>query len=88
MKKCTHAKIILKNLTQKKKTKHTPSGYSLFMHCSFDPTELHSMELHSAKNKLDCYKGKGCMEKFCKDLRGYAMIVINYEKKKKKKRYH
>ena len=53
--------MILKNLTQKKKTKHTPSGYSLFMHCSFDPTELHSMELHSAKNKLDCYKGKDCI---------------------------
>ena len=58
------------------------------MHCSFDPTELHSMELHSARNKLDCYKGKNCMEKFCKDLRGHAIIVINYEKKNKKKRYH
>ena len=29
-------------------TKHTPSGYSLFTHCSFDAT----------KNKLDCYRGK------------------------------
>ena len=29
-----------------KKTKHTPSGYSLFKNCSFD----------TAKNKLDCYK--------------------------------
>ena len=45
-----------------KKTKHTPSGYSLFMHCSFDPTEL-----HSTKNKLDCYKDEECMEKFCED---------------------
>ena len=41
-----------------KKTKHTPSGYSLFTNCSFD----------SAKNKLDCYTGKG--------------RIINYEKKK------
>ena len=34
-----------------KKDKHTPSGYSLFTHCSFDKT----------KNKLDYYRGKDCM---------------------------
>ena len=45
-----------------KKTKHKPSGYSLFISCSFDAT----------KNKLDCYKGEVCMEKFCKDLRQHA----------------
>ena len=39
--------------------RHTPSGYSLFTHCSFDKT----------KNKLDYYGGKDCMKKFCKDLR-------------------
>ena len=33
--------------------KHTPSGYSLFTHCSFDET----------KNKLDYYKGEDCMKK-------------------------
>ena len=38
--------------------KHTPSGYSLFTHCSFDKT----------KNKLDCYRGDNCMKKSCKDL--------------------
>ena len=54
------------------KTKHTPSGYSLFTHCSFDLT----------KNKLDCYKGEDCMERFCKDLREHAMKIIDYEKKK------
>ena len=54
-----------------KKTKHTPSGYSLFTNCSFDAT----------KNKLDCYKGEDCMEKFCKDLREHAMKIIDYEKK-------
>ena len=27
--------------------KHTPSGYSLFTHCSFDDT----------RNNLDCYRG-------------------------------
>ena len=37
--------------------KHTPSGYSLFTHCSFDET----------KNKLDYYRGEDCMKKFCKD---------------------
>ena len=41
--------------------KHTPSGYSLFTHCSFDAT----------KNKLDCYRGKHYLERFCfcKDLK-------------------
>ena len=53
-----------------KKTKHTPSVYSLFTNCSFD----------AAKNKLDCYRGKDCMEKFCKDLREPAMRISNYEK--------
>ena len=51
--------------------KHTPSGYSLFTHFSFDKT----------KNKLDYYRGDNCMEKFCKDLREHATKMINYEKK-------
>ena len=50
---------------------HTPSGYSLFTNCSFDST----------KNKLDCYRGKDCMEKLCKILKGHATKIINYEKK-------
>ena len=64
--------------------KHTPSGYSLFTHCSFDET----------KNKLDYYRGKDCMKKFCKDLREHAIKIINYEKKNviplttKKEIYH
>ena len=53
------------------KTKHIPSGYSLFTNCSFDET----------KNKLDCYKGEDCMERFCKDLREHAMKIIDYEEK-------
>ena len=56
-----------------KKTKHAPSGYSLFTNCSFDAT----------KNKLVCYRGKYCMERFCKDLREHAIKVIDYVKKKK-----
>ena len=50
-----------------KKAKHTPSGYSIFTSCSFDPT----------KNKLDCYKGEDCMEMFCKDLREHANDTTN-----------
>ena len=52
--------------------KHTPSGYSLFTHCSFDKT----------KTKLDYYRGEDCMKKFCKDLREHTTKIINYDKKK------
>ena len=61
-----------------------PSSYSLFTHCSFDKT----------KNKLDYYRGKDCMKKFCKDLREHATKIINYEKKdmipltKKEEKHH
>ena len=64
--------------------KHTPSGYSIFTHCSFD----------ESKNKLDYYRGDDCMKKFCKDLRKHAAKIINYENKKmipltkKEKIYH
>ena len=51
--------------------KYTPSGYSLFTHCSFDTT----------KNKLDYYRGKNCMKNFCLDLREHVTIIINYEQK-------
>ena len=54
-----------------KKTKHMPSGYSLFTNCSVDLT----------KNKLDCYKGEHCMGRFCKDFRDHALKIINYEEK-------
>ena len=52
--------------------KHTPSGYSLFTHCSFN----------KSKNKLNYYRGDDCMKKFCKNLREHATKIINYEKKK------
>ena len=51
--------------------KHTPSGYLLFTHCSFDET----------KTKRDYYRGEDCMKTFCKDLREHATKIINYEKK-------
>ena len=52
--------------------KHTPSGYSIFTNCSFD----------QPKYKLNYYRGKDCMKKFCEDLRTHATKIINYEKKK------
>ena len=52
--------------------KHTPSGYSIFTHCSFD----------KSKNKLNYYRGKDSMKKFSKDLREHVSKIINYEKKK------
>ena len=52
--------------------KHTPSGYSIFTSCSFD----------ESKNKLNLYRGKDCMKKFCKDLKEHATRIINHEKKK------
>ena len=54
-----------------KVNRHTPSGYSIFTHCSFD----------KSKNKLDYYRGEDCITKFCKDLREHATKIINYEKK-------
>ena len=51
--------------------KHTPSGYSLFTHCSFDTT----------KHKLDYYRDKNFMKNFCLNLREHAAKIFNYEKK-------
>ena len=52
--------------------KHTPSGYSIFTHCSFD----------KSKNKLNYYRCEDCMKKFCKDLREHATKIINYNNQK------
>ena len=45
--------------------KHTPSGYSLFTHCSFN----------KAETNIDYYRGEDCMKKFCKDLREHATKI-------------
>ena len=52
--------------------KHTSSGYTIFTGCPFA----------ESKNKLNYYRGKDCMKKFCKDLKEHATRIINYEKKK------
>ena len=49
--------MILENILQKK-TEHTPSGYLWVTAGSFDKSE----------NESGYYRGKDCMEKFCKDL--------------------
>ena len=59
-------------VSKTKINRNTPSGYSLFTNCSFD----------SAKNKLDCHRGKDCMGKFWKHLKEHTTAIMNYEKKK------
>ena len=54
-----------------KKANHEPSGWAMFINCSFDEKE----------NKLDYYREKYCIEKLCKKLKKRAMKIINYEKK-------
>ena len=51
-----------KNSSTTKINKHTSSGYSVFTHCSFDLT----------KNKLNCFRGNDCMERFYKDLKEHV----------------
>ena len=41
--------------------KYASSGYSLFQ-CSFDLTKI----------KLHYYRGKNCMNNFCKEIKEYA----------------
>ena len=60
-----------KKLSITKINKHTASGYSMFTHCLF----------HTTKYKVDCYRGKHCMERFCKDLKEHVLKMIIYEKK-------
>ena len=46
-------------------------GYAIFTDCS----------LNEKNNKLDYYKGKDCLKKFCKDLRKHARSIVDFEKK-------
>ena len=57
---------------KEKKAKHKLSGYWRVTCCSFD----------KSKTEWNYYRGKDCIERFCKDLRDQAMKVIDYEKKK------
>ena len=46
--------ITSKNLTQKKKTKHEPSGWAIFTKCSFD------------EKKFDYCRRKDCIKNYVK----------------------
>ena len=48
-----------------KVNKHTPSGYSIFTHCSFD----------KSKSKLNYYRGEDCMTKF--QIHGNIIIKVS-----------
>ena len=61
----------LEKSSTNKINKYTASRYSLFRKYSFDFT----------KNKLDFYRGKDCMERFCKKLKKHILKIINYEEK-------
>ena len=60
-----------KKSSAEKKAERMPSGYSWITCCSLD----------KSKNEWGYYRGKNCIEMFCKDLRNQAMKIINYEKK-------
>ena len=65
-------KTTLKNLIQKKKARHEPSVWSMFIRCSFRKKE----------NKLDYYRGKDCIDKLCKKIKESANEIINRKKKR------
>ena len=46
-------------------------GYSLFADCSFD----------KKNNKLDYYRGKDSLKRFCQDLKKQAKSRIEFKKK-------
>ena len=54
-----------------KKPKHKPSGYACCSICLLDNT----------KNKHYFYRGKYCIEKFCKDLKNLGTEINNFKEK-------
>ena len=71
LKKMQYCQNNPKNSYTEKKAKHKPSGYAWCSICSFDDT----------KNKHYFYRGKDCIEKFCKDLKELGTEIINFEEK-------
>ena len=59
LKKMQYCQNNPKNSYTEKKAKHKPSGYAWCSICSFDDT----------KNRRYFYRGKDCIEKFCKNLK-------------------
>ena len=48
---------------------HEPSGCVISLTCSFDPT----------RNKHYYYRGRDCVEQFCKKLSEFAKEIIDHE---------
>ena len=71
LKKIQYCQNNPENSYTEKKAKHKPSGYAWCSICSFDDT----------KNKHYFYRGKDCIEKFCKDLKELGTEMINFKKK-------
>ena len=40
------------------------------------------LSIKGIENKLDVYRGKNCLKKFCESIREYAMEIINLKKRK------
>ena len=59
------------NSSTTKVSEHFPSGFSISTISSFK----------SIENKIDLYRGKDCMKKFCESLRQHTMKIINFKKK-------
>ena len=70
IKKCNIVKIILKILTQRKKL-------------STNLQDTHGVQYAHLmiKNRRYFYRGKDCIEKFCKDLKELGTEIINFEEK-------
>ena len=72
LKKVQSSQNHLEKSYTEKKARHEPSGWSMFIRCSFDKKE----------NKLNYYRGKDCIQKLCKNIKESANEIINREKKK------
>ena len=67
MRSCNNSK---KSYTEKK-VEHKPSGYAWCSICLFN----------DAKNRRYFYRGKDCVEMFCKDLKELGMEITNFQGK-------
>ena len=50
---------------------HEPCGYALSLVSLFDKT----------KNKYNFYRGRGCIKRFCSDLKELGTKIVNYKQK-------
>ena len=71
IKKMQYCQNNLEKSYTEKKANHKSSGYAWCSICSFD----------DKKNRRYFYRGKDCIEKFCKDLKELGMEIINFEEK-------